>query len=137
MKTQDIPALKEKVMGMLPITQAEIWKNLGINSKDASVLISIMVDEHLIKKTKTAKTFLIEKINGDGQDKVEEETDQEYAKDEKVTFKDVLLSGRGEFSPCCGCLELVCNADTCRLLTKWIEDIQITEEKEKNNRNKK
>lgn len=107
MKVKDIPIFKQKTLDMLPITQAEVWKKLGINSRDGSELISIMLEEHLIKRTKQYNTFLVERLNGDRK-----------AEKKKKSFL-VLFSKNGKFSPCCGCL-LDCNALTCKRLHNWL-----------------
>lgn len=111
MKIKDIPILKQKVLEILPITQAEIWKVLDIGSRDCSELITIMVGENLVKRTKKDKTFLIEKLGGNGHDK-------EQTNDKKEKYS-VLLSNGGKFSPCSGCI-LVCDPTECRLLTVWL-----------------
>jgi hypothetical protein len=103
MKAKDVPILKQKVLEMLPITQAEVWKKLGIDSKEGSELISLMLGEKLIKRTKKEHTFLIEQENGD------------IKKEKDLT---VLISGN-KFSPCCGC-SLECNPKDCQLLTIWL-----------------
>lgn len=108
MKIKDIPRLKQQVMSILPITQAEMWKALGINSKDGSELIGYMLNERLIKRTiikiGSSRTFLLESANGTG-----------HAK--KTDFS-VLLSG-GKFSPCCGC-EKDCVPAGCMQLAQWV-----------------
>ena len=106
MKVKEIPVLKQRVLDILPITQAEMWKVLGINHRDGSQLVGIMVKENLIKKTKADKTYLLESING-----------HENIKKKKADFN-ALLS-KDKFSPCCGC-ELECDPGECRKLTDWI-----------------
>jgi DNA-binding Lrp family transcriptional regulator len=87
MKIKDIPGFKALVMSMLPVTQAEIWKELGISSKDGSELIGYLLNEKIIKRTTIKingkRTFLLESANGNG-----------HAKRTDYT---VLLSG-GRFS---------------------------------------
>jgi len=108
MKIKDIPRLKQQVMSILPITQAEMWKALGINSKDGSELIGYMLNERLIKRTiikiGSRRTFLLESANGNG-----------HAK--RIDYS-VLLSG-DKFSPCCGCVE-DCVPANCRQLAEWV-----------------
>lgn len=106
MKVRDIPILKQKVLDMLPITQADMWKTLGINHRDGSQLVSIMVKEHLVRKTKADKTYLLEDANG-------------YEKKEKKKVDFNVLLSNGKFSPCCGC-ELECDSALCKKLTEWI-----------------
>ena len=108
MKIKDIPRLKQQVMSILPITQAEMWKALGINSKDGSELIGYMLNERLIKRTiikiEGKRTFLLEHRNGNGHS--------------KQTDYSVLLSGN-KFSPCSRC-EKECVPANCNQLAKWI-----------------
>lgn len=105
MKIKDIPILKQKVLEMLPITQAEIWKVLGIDHRDVSRLVGVMVKEHIIKKTRVDRSFLLEKNNSN-----------EHKN--KICLEEVLLS-HGKFSPCCGC-ELECDPGQCQKLAEWI-----------------
>lgn len=109
MKTKDVPIFKQKIMDMLPITQAEVWKTLGINSRDGSALIEIMLKEDLIKKTRVKKTFLVEAKNG--------RRSKEKLKSESTFY--TLLSNKGEFSPCCGCT-IECHPPKCVLLDRWL-----------------
>jgi hypothetical protein len=107
LKLKEVPELKQRVLDMLPITQAEVWKNLGINHRDGSELISIMLKENLVKKTRKDKTYLIER---DGHEKQKKE----------INFS-ILLSTKGKFAPCCGC-ELICDATICKLLEEWLTE---------------
>ncbi len=104
MKIKDIPRLEEQVMSMLPVTQTEIWKTLGIGHRDGAELIGIMVKENLIKRTKIERTFLLERRNGNGHS--------------KKTDYSALLS-EGKFSPCSGC-EKDCVPAYCEQLTGWV-----------------
>lgn len=108
MKIKDIPGLKQQVISMLPVTQAEMWKVLGISSKDASELIGHMLGNKLIKRTKIKIngkwTFLLESTNGNG-------------RAAKIDFS-VLLSGN-KFLPCCGCEEF-CAPVKCTKLKEWV-----------------
>lgn len=110
MKTKDIPMLKQQVLDMLPITQSDVWKKLGIGHRDGSKLISIMTGECLIKKTRQNSTFLLEHINEDGRGK---------KKVSKKSRHSPLLSKNGTFSPCCGCGK-ECDPAKCLSLAKWI-----------------
>ncbi len=121
MKVKDIPILKQKVLEILPITQAEITKILGIDHRDVSKLIGEMIKEHIIKKKRVDRTYLLE-LNGH-----EEEKD----------FT-LLLCG-DKFTPCAGCSE-DCDPTLCQKLTDWItgdnkkeEKNNIKEEKEEKN----
>lgn len=110
MKVKDIAIFKQKVLDAIPITQAEVGKMLGIDHRDTSKLIGIMLKEHIIKKSKSDRTFLIEK-NGNGMDGLDKNKDF-----------GTLLSGE-KFSPCCGC-ELECDPARCKKLEEWlIEDL--------------
>ena len=104
MKVKDIPIFKQKVLCALPITQAEVSKMLGIDHRDTSKLIGVMLKDHIIKRTRADRTFLLEKNGSDIQEK-------------KIDFN-VLLSG-DKFSPCCGC-DLDCDPVNCNKLTVWI-----------------
>lgn len=104
MKVKDIPIFKQKILDAIPITQAEVSKMLGIDHRDTSKLIGAMLKEHIIKRTKADRTFLIEKNGSDIREK-------------KKGFE-MLLSG-GKFSPCCGC-DLVCDPELCQKLTEWL-----------------
>lgn len=104
MKVKDIPIFKQKVLDAIPVTQAEVGKLLGIDRRDTSRLIVAMLKEHIIRRTKTDNTFLLEK-NGNNVC-------------EKKKDLGVLLSG-GKFSPCCGC-ELECDPEHCQKLTEWL-----------------
>jgi len=106
MKVKDIPVLKQKVLDMLPVMQSDMWKNLGISHRDGSALVSIMIEEHLVKKTRRDGTFLLERINGDGNIQ------------KKKDFS-VLLSKSGKFAPCIGCI-LECVPSKCTLLYIWL-----------------
>ncbi len=66
MKTKDVPVLKQKVLDILPITQPEMWKTLGINSREGSSLVGIMLKENLLTRRKKDGIFLLERINGNG-----------------------------------------------------------------------
>lgn len=102
MKIKDIPGLREEVLKMLPITQTEMWKTLGIGHRDGAELIGIMVKENLIKRTKIKNTFLLESANG---------------KKPKISFSILLSASR--FSPCYGC-EKECMPASCMQLTEWV-----------------
>jgi len=66
MKTKDVPVLKQKVLDMLPITQANMWKKLGIDSSEGSSLANIMLKENLITRKRQDGSFLLERANGNG-----------------------------------------------------------------------
>jgi hypothetical protein len=108
MKIKDIPRLEEQVISILPITQAEMWKALGINSKDGSKLIGYMLNERHIKRTiikiEGKRTFLLEHRNGNGHS--------------KKTDYSALQSG-DKFSPCSGCGK-ECVPANCIQLAEWI-----------------
>lgn len=106
MKIKDVPVFKQKVLEMLPVTQADVWKNLGIGHRDGSALIGIMIKEHLITKRKIDNTFMLEKKNGSGQEKK-----KDYS---------ALINRSGNFSVCCNCQKLNCDAKTCKELAVWL-----------------
>lgn len=118
MKTKDIPIFRQKVLDVLPITQAEVGKILGIGSRDVSKLVIPMTKEHLIRRTKVDNTFLLEK-NGSDIDKNVIEENKRF---------EVLLSN-GKFSPCCSC-DLECDPIHCQKLTEWIMGIGKDYEKD-------
>lgn len=120
MKVKDIPILKQKVLAMLPIKQSEVWKTLGIDSRDCSHIIGDMVKENLITKKKADKTFLLERISisGNGNDNGNGENKDKEVEKKKIDST-VLLSKEGRFAPCCGC-QLECIPAKCNILTKWI-----------------
>ena len=91
---------------MLPVTQADMWKSLGIDSSHGSRLADAMVKENLITRKKLGKGFLLERLCED------------KSKDKKIDLS-VLLSSNNRFSPCGGCT-LVCDAATCTLLSEWL-----------------
>lgn len=68
MKAKDVPMLEKKILEILPTTQSEVWKVLGMDSRDCSNLIAYMIDKKLIKKTRFKKTFLLEALNGNDHD---------------------------------------------------------------------
>ena len=64
-KTKDINALKQEVLDILPILQADVWKRLDACDCNYLELIDLMVKENLITRTKLGKFFLLEAANGD------------------------------------------------------------------------
>ena len=86
MHVKDIPNLKQKVLDMLPITQSDVCKNLNIDHRDGSKLISIMIGDNLIKRTKSDRTFLLERMNGNGREE-SEKINLEDKKIEKEKFE--------------------------------------------------
>jgi len=103
LKAEDVPFLEQKVLDMLPVIQAEVWKTLEIGRRDCSALVALMLDKNLIRRTRSNKTFLLERKNGGGK------KEPDYSP---------LLSKDGKFSPCCGCG--VCEPYHCDLLIKWL-----------------
>lgn len=108
MKIKDILRLQEQVISMLPVSQAEMWKALGISSKEGSELIGYLLGEKLIRRTRIKTdgkwTFLLESANWNG-----------HAK--KIDFSALLYGGK--FSPCCGC-EKDCVPADCMQLNEWL-----------------
>ncbi|HWR26653.1 MAG TPA: Lrp/AsnC family transcriptional regulator [candidate division Zixibacteria bacterium] len=93
---------------MLPVSQAEMWKALGISSREGSELIGYLLGDKLIRRTRIKTdgkwTFLLESANGNGHP--------------KKTDYSILLSG-DRFSPCCGC-EKDCVPASCMQLAEWV-----------------
>lgn len=102
-KARDISILRSRVLEMLPVMQSDIWKKLGIDRRTCSKIISLMIKDNLIKRTKCDHTFMIESAN------------------EIIQKKDYssLLSDSGKFSPCCGCMA-ECEPSKCVLLVEWL-----------------
>jgi len=73
MKAKDMLVLKQKILDMLPINQADIWKRFNIGRWECSDLISAMIKENLVIKTKSGKSFYIESANEDIRRKANEE----------------------------------------------------------------
>ena len=88
MKKEDLPVLKQKVLDMLPVYQADMWKTLGIDSKEGSSLVSIMLNERLIMRTRHDGHFLLEKMNGNGHEKHIDNKDLEVLKEGEDLKKD-------------------------------------------------
>jgi DNA-binding Lrp family transcriptional regulator len=108
MKIKDIPRLRKQVMTMLPVTQAKMWKALGISSKDGSELIGYLINDKIVKRTTIKidgkRTFLLESANGNGHAKI-------------IDYSILLINGR--FSPCCGC-GTECVPVNCMRLIEWL-----------------
>lgn len=104
MKKEDIPKLAKKVEKILPMMQSEIWKKLNIERRDCSRLISILVKQKLVKRTKVGGTYMVEKLDGN--------------KSEVKNNFSALISG-GAISPCIGC-GMDCEPGICLLLHKWV-----------------
>ncbi len=108
MKIKDIQRLREQIITMLPVTQAEMWKALGISSREGSEITGYMLGDKLIRRTRIKIqgkwTFLLESANGNG-----------HAK--KTDFSALLYGDK--FSPCCGC-EKECMPVNCIQLTEWV-----------------
>jgi hypothetical protein len=55
---------------MLPVSQVEMWKALGISSREGSELIGYLLGDKLIRRTRIKTdgkwTFLLESANGNG-----------------------------------------------------------------------
>jgi len=63
-KTEDINILKQKVLDILPILQADVWKRLDIHDCNYLELIDLMVRENLVTRTKQGNFFLLEAVSG-------------------------------------------------------------------------
>jgi DNA-binding Lrp family transcriptional regulator len=97
--------LIKQVLEILPITQSEMWKILGITSSAGARLVDTMLEENLITRKKHNNTFILDRV-------------KKYDKKDKVDYTP-LLSSKGRFTPCGGCT-LECDADICVLLTEWL-----------------
>lgn len=106
MKVKDFPILRQKVLDMLPIMQADLSKKLDLDRRDVSRLVGKILEEKIIKRTKSNGTFLIEKSEKDNK------------KEDKKNFS-VLIGSNGKFSPCCGCT-IKCVPTNCKLLNEWL-----------------
>lgn len=104
-KKRDASLVKQKIFDILPITQSDMWKKLGIGRRYGSKLVDAMLKDGLINRTKVDNTFLLEKAG-------------EIAHKKEKDFS-VLLSNQSKFSPCCGCM-IECDPGTCNMLTEWL-----------------
>ncbi len=102
MKIENIPSLKQRVLEILPVSQSELRKRLGIDHRDVSKLVIIMMKENIIKKKKLKTTYLLELIR---------------RKKEISDIKGILIF-KGKFSPCCGCGG-ECFPANCHKLIEW------------------
>jgi len=88
------------------ILQSDVRKNLGIDSKKCSRLVSKLMKKHQIRRepelAKGRNTFRLYPLvfAGPGE-------------------KHKKLLAKGKFSPCTGCT-LDCSPETCYLLNEWI-----------------
>ena len=105
-KLKDTNSLKKKVLDLLPITQSDMWKELGITSSAGSRLVDSMLEENLITRKKYDKTFILERVDK----KVVDEEKKDYT---------ALLSSKNRFAPCSGCVT-DCEAGMCVLLAEWL-----------------
>ncbi len=124
MKKAKIYNLKNKALEMLPTLQSHIWKELHISNRDGSRLISILLKEKLISRTKTGGTFMITKFNGNGNgnsDGNEIENESENVPENRFL---ALLSDGNSFSPCSGCAD-ECHPAYCPKLNKWVMEIKV------------
>ncbi len=103
---KDITDIKRQILNMTPIIQSDIWKRLEIDSSSCSRIIDSMIEEKVIIRKKLSKSFLIDRIR------------RNKDEDKKVDYT-ALVSGQNRFSACCGC-ELLCNAESCTILTNWL-----------------
>ncbi len=94
------------------VFQNELWKELEIDSRKCSRIVSKLLKEDLIIREQAvsngARTYLL---------KVKEE--------EKPCF-DLLLSGE-MFSPCAGCRD-ACQPEICEKLTIWVFNLRDNKE---------
>jgi hypothetical protein len=72
MKTKDLPIFKQKILDMLPVLQMDMWKKLDINSREGSYIVDIMLKEHLLTRRRKDSSFLLEKLNGNGNGNIDD-----------------------------------------------------------------
>jgi hypothetical protein len=83
MKTKDLPIFKQKILDMLPVTQVDMWKKLEIDSREGSHIVDIMLKENLLTRRRLDKSFLLEKLNGNGNgniDNINKDVDENLKK---------------------------------------------------------
>lgn len=99
--------IKQKILDILPITQPEMWKKLGLNRRKGSRLVNTMLKEGLIKRIKVDNVFLLENA-------------KEVSREKKKKDFSALLSNQGKFSPCSGC-NIECDPRICSMLDEWLK----------------
>ena len=101
LKKQAFDIIKNKENGAY---QNNLWKDMNIDSRKCSRIISYLLKDGLIKREKTSyngsRTYLL---------KIVEEEKEAYL---SLIAKDV-------FSPCAGCKK-ACQPEYCNSLTDWI-----------------
>lgn len=115
MKLKDIPILEQRVLAILPISQGEMWKTLGISSQDGADLVEVMLKDKLIKRTqikesKNRQRYMLEHFNGNGKLRHKKKAGNKYA----------ALIHNGQFSPCAGCQVDPCQPHVCAPLDEWV-----------------
>lgn len=95
------------------VYQNELWKMLEIDSRKCSRIITKLMDADLIIRESAvnngARTYLIKAVAP-----------------EEESFE-LLLAGE-MFSPCAGC-RLACQPEICELLTAWIHQLTLEDDK--------
>jgi len=112
------------------IRQSDIWKEIGIDSRTCSRIITRLEDKGLVIRewetvgnTRTYRIWFVSK-NGDGEVEIESLTPSEGI----VPGKIPILRGRKDYAfllandtlaPCINCNDR-CTPETCIQLTEWI-----------------
>lgn len=105
MKNENIETSKKEILKILPEKQSNIWKKLKIDRRKCSRIISLMIKENLVVKTKMKGTFMIEMVD--------------YGSCKPKDFS-ALLSKNGIIAPCIGCF-VDCVPTKCEKLGDWID----------------
>lgn len=112
MKKEQIPELKRKAYRLIPISQVALYKKLKLSSQDGAKLVSLLLNEKLLKRKATLvnsrKTYML--MRGNMDDAIKKDIKQ---------FKSLIQNGM--FSPCTGCPEPTCNPVVCDGLNAWIK----------------
>jgi myosin heavy subunit len=80
MKTKDLPIFKQKILDMLPVKQVDMWRKLEIDSREGSYIVDIMLKENLLTRRRLDKSFLLEKLNGNGNGNIYDTNEEADAK---------------------------------------------------------
>lgn len=101
LKKQALDLIKSKEDG---VYQNSLWKEMNIDSRKCSRIISYLIKDGLITREKTifngARTYLLKAIEK-----------------EKEAYRSLIT--KDVFSPCAGCKK-ACQPEYCNSLTEWI-----------------
>ncbi len=104
--------IEEKILEILEnnkegILQNQLWKDVDIDSRKCSRVLSKLIEEHLVSRESEinngTRTYRIKYIGSD-----------------KDRFQPLMAGGK--FSPCTACT-LECEPKGCGLMTEWIKNI--------------